>query len=301
MPWKKSNAPSGTKIFKSVLLISDGQYNTGRNPIHVAANYGFPIHTLVVGDTLQEQDLLIARTITNELAYVGQEVPVDVTLDLRGYSNERVTTRLYAQDSLITAETIAISEGESTLSLRLIPKREGLVQFTLTTTELENEASTANNRTTFTVRVLKRNETIALIAAAPHPDVMAMRNILTRDQVRQVDSYVQMQAGKFYEGDLPATLEDYDAILLIGFPGPEADDRSLNLIADAAESGVPIFFQLTRRTDLRRLKEAFSLVLPALPATETMLYDEAILDLTSSGRQNPILNFLTHHGIVSLP
>ena len=279
------------KNLRSVLLISDGQYNTGRNPVYVAADYGIPIHTLVIGDTLQQQDLMIARTVTNELAYVGQEIPVDVSLLLQGYSNEIVTTSLYVQDSLVTSETLTISGGESIASLSFIPQEEGLFQYTLTTTELENEASSANNRETFTVRVLKRSQKICLIAAAPHPDLIAMRNLLTRDEVRQVDSFVQMQPGRFYEGNLPNSLNEYDAIILVGFPGREADDVSLNVVASAAQSGIPLLFMLTRQTDLQRLQSQLANVLPALPTTGNILYDEATLKLTQTGFRDPILDF----------
>lgn len=280
------------KNMRSVLLISDGQYNTGRNPVYVAADYEIPIHTLVIGDTLQQQDLMIARAVTNDLAYVGQEIPVDVSLLLQGYSDEIVTTSLYVQDSLVTSETLTISGGESIVPLSFIPEEEGLFQYTLTTTELENEASSANNRETFTVRVLRRSQKICIIAAAPHPDLTAMRNLLTRDEVRQVDSYVQMQPGRFYEGSLPNSLNEYDAIILVGFPGREADDVSLNALASAAQSGVPLLFMLTRQTDLQRLQNQLATVLPALPATGgNVLYDEATLKLTQTGFRDPILDF----------
>ena len=90
----------------SVLLVSDGLHNTGISPLYVAADYNTPIHTLVIGDTTQQQDLMIARTTTNEFAYVGQTVPVDVSLLLRGYQDETATTNLYIQDSLLYAENI---------------------------------------------------------------------------------------------------------------------------------------------------------------------------------------------------
>jgi len=276
---------------RSVLLISDGQYNTGRNPVYVAADYGIPIHTLVVGDTLQQQDLMIAQTVTNELAHVGMEIPVDISLLLQGYQNQVVTTSLYVQDSLISSQTSTISEGESTIPMNFVPHKEGLLQYTVTTTELDSEASLENNRALFTIRVLKRSQKFCLIGAAPHPDLIAIRNILTRDPTRQIDSYVQMQPGRFYEGDLPISLSEYDAIILVGFPGYEADNISINSVVEAAESGIPLLFMLTRQTDLNRFREIFGNILPVLPMRQTMLYDEASLQLTQDGIRDPLLAF----------
>ena len=275
----------------SVLLVSDGQHNTGISPLYVAADYNIPIHTLVVGDTTQQQDLMIARTTTNEFAYVGQTVPVDVSLLLRGYQNETATTNLYIQDSLLSAETLTLPEGESTVSLSFIPQNEGLFQYTVTTTVLENEASIENNRSMFTVRVLRRSQKICLIAAAPHPDVTAMRSILARSEGREIDSFVQMAAGQFYEGPLPDSLDEYDSIVLVGFPGTEVDEASLSAVVHAAETGTPLLFLLTRQTDLARLRRVFANVLPALPAEGFMMYDEASLRPTDAGFRDPLLSF----------
>ena len=96
---------------------------------------------------------------------------------------------------------------------------------------------------------------------------------------------------RFYEGNLPNSLDDYDAIILVGFPGREADDNSLNVVVRAAQSGVPLLFMLTRQTDLQRLQNQLSTVLPALPATDNVLYDEATLKLTQTGFRDPILDF----------
>ena len=279
------------KNLRSILLISDGQYNTGLNPLYVAEKYGLPIHTLLVGDTLQQQDLRITQTATNEVAYVDQEIPVNVTLLLQGYSNETVTIRLYAEDSLITSEVSQISTGENTASLSFIPEKEGLFQYTLTATGLENEASLENNRATFTVRVLKNQQRICIIAGAPHPDVTAIHHILTRNPARQVDRFVQMGPNRFYQGNLPNSLEDYDVIILIGFPGQEVDDSSLNIVTLAAESGVPLLFMLTVKTDLVQMRNAFSQILPALPVSGSVLYDEAMIELTQAGLRDPMLSF----------
>lgn len=275
----------------SVLLVSDGQHNTGISPLYVAADYNVPIHTLVVGDTAQQQDLMIARTTTNEFAYVGQAVPVDVSLLLRGYQDEPATTNLYTEDSLLSTQTSILPEGESTASLSFVPQKEGLFQYTVMTTVLENEASVENNRSVFTVRVLRKSQKICLIAAAPHPDVTAMRNILARSEGREIDSFVQMEAGRFYEGPLPDSLDEYDAIVLVGFPGNEVDEASLNAVVRVAETGTPLLFLLTRQTDLARLRRAFANVLPALPAEEFMMYDEASLRPTEAGFRDPLLSF----------
>jgi len=275
---------------RSILLISDGQYNTGKNPIYVASDYSIPIHTLVVGDTLERPDLLIAQVATNEIGFVGQDIPVDVTLLLQGYQSENITTSLYLQDSLITSERLTITEGESTTSLSFTAHQEGLFQYTVITSQLQDETLTENNYATFTVRVLKRQQTICIIGAAPHPDLIAIRNILTRDEHRNVDSYVQMQSGRFYEGSLPLSLDNYDALILVGFPGREADNASVDAVARAAESGTPLLFMMTRQTDLGKLYTTLGNVLPVSIRDGNVIYDEATIEITPTGLRDPLLS-----------
>src|SRR5690606_13814670 len=65
---------------RGVLLVSDGRYNTGRNPLYTAERYPVPIYTAVVGDTTRQRDLQVRRVTTNEIAYLGAEQPVQVGL-----------------------------------------------------------------------------------------------------------------------------------------------------------------------------------------------------------------------------
>lgn len=53
---------------RGVVLVSDGQYNAGRNPLRVADRYPVPIHTVTVGDTTRRRDLCIRSLATNDRA-----------------------------------------------------------------------------------------------------------------------------------------------------------------------------------------------------------------------------------------
>jgi hypothetical protein len=76
---------------RGVLLVSDGQYNTGRNPLYLAERYPVPIYTVAVGDTVARRDVQIRRVTTNEIGYVGTELPIQVGLRVEDYAGERVT------------------------------------------------------------------------------------------------------------------------------------------------------------------------------------------------------------------
>ncbi|CUS83712.1 von Willebrand factor type A domain [Candidatus Kryptonium thompsonii] len=56
---------------KSIVLVSDGVYNAGENPIYIAEKLGLPIFTIGVGDSNIQRDLKVVDVLTNEVSYAG--------------------------------------------------------------------------------------------------------------------------------------------------------------------------------------------------------------------------------------
>ncbi len=275
---------------RGVLLFSDGRYNTGPNPLYVAADYGLPIHTVVVGDTAQPKDLRITRISTNEIAYAGQAVPVEATLLLQGYDQAEVIVSLYETDSLISTAPLMLTPGEATAALAFTPTEEGLHQYVITVTTLQDEASSQNNRATFTTRVLQQTQRVLLLAAAPHPDVGILRTLIGQNGTREVHSFVQKNRNSFYEGALPASLDEYALIVLAGYPGRGTDSAPADRVWHAVSAGTPLLFVLGEQTDLGFLQSAWTDILPAVPLRGLMQFDEAMFVPTPAGLQHPILD-----------
>ena len=275
-----------------VFLISDGRYNTGRNPIYLAERYDVPIYTTVVGDTTRQRDVLVARVTTNELAYAGVELPVQVAVRADGYEGERATVSLFERDQRLASQSVTLPEGsvEATVDLSFTPETPGLHRYTVAVSRFDGEATYGNNTESVAVRVLSNRRRVLLLAAAPGPDVSALRQVLETDPNLEVVPFTQKGPGAFYEGSLPTSLEDFDAAILAGFPGRAADRTAVQRVAAAAEGGLPLLFVLTRQTDLPALRAGFGDVLPAVPEVVRTGFTEAALVPTSAGALHPVLN-----------
>ena len=59
---------------RSVVLITDGDYTTGKNPLYAAEALRVPVYTVGVGDTADQKDVLIENIGTNTLVYAGERV-----------------------------------------------------------------------------------------------------------------------------------------------------------------------------------------------------------------------------------
>ena len=276
---------------QGVLLISDGQYNTGRNPVYLAERYPVPIHTIVVGDTTRRRDLQIRRVATNDIAYVGDELPVQVGLLSEGFGGERVTVSLFENGTLLNQTNVDLPAGtvETPVDLYHTPETEGFHRYNVAVSRLTGEATFRNNTESFAVRVLENKKRILLFAASPEPDVAAIQQLLSQDPNIEVSAFIQKSRTEFYSPNLPDSLNAFDAIILAGYPGRFANAAVVEKIANSIDEGLPVFFLLSRQTDLSMLRKMFSSSLPAQPRVLRTNFIESTFIPTAEGLQHPIL------------
>lgn len=276
----------------AALLVSDGQYNSGRNPLYTAERFPVPIYTAVLGDTTRHRDVQVRRVTTNELAYVGAELPVQVGIRTEDMGGETVTVSIVRDGQVLSSQQASLPNGstEITLDLSITPSEEGLHRYTVGVSRSPSEVTYRNNRETITVRVLQNKRSILLLAGGPDPDVASVRQLLADDETFDLTSFVQKGPGSFYEGNLPASLSEFDLIVLAGFPSEASDASTIDRIAEAAETGIPILLHLTQTSDVSRLGERLSDVLPVAPERARGGYLEAAFVPTSPGLRHPILD-----------
>ena len=282
--WREDN-------LRAVVLVSDGRYNTGRNPLYVSERYPAPVFTAIAGDTLRRQDIRIQRVLTNDVAYAGAELPVEVGIRADGLGGREVTVSLAENGQTIASRTLEIPPGntEMVAELSVTPPSEGLRRYTVAVTELPEEVTHRNNRESLAVRVLSSRRRILFVAAAPGPDVAAVRRALARNEAFETVSFVQKSAGAFYEGAFPGSLADFDVIVLAGYPGPVADETIVRRIDEAAREGVPLLFLLASGASIAQSGLLSEEALPVRAVRIREDFIEATLHATPAGNRHPIL------------
>ena len=278
---------------QAVLVVSDGQYNTGRNPVYIAERYPVPIHTVVVGDTTRRRDVRIRNVNTNEIAYLNEALPFEVNIRAEGYDQQDITVTLFDGDEAVDTRRVSLPAGqaETTVSLTHTPETEGLRQMRVSLSRLEGELTYRNNIETVPIQVLENKKQFVLFAAAPEPDLAALLQMLSENPDYEVSAYVQKNSTTFYQGAPPSDLSTFDAIILAGFPGREANRAQLQAIRQAMEEGTPALFLYSRHTDLAAYQRHFEGVLPAWPGALRTTMVEANPILTPEGSRHPVLAF----------
>lgn len=209
-----------------VLLISDGNYNTGANPVYAAEKFNTSsIYTLGVGDTITKRDQLIKHIAHNDIAFLKNEFPVVV--DIEGIKMGRTNTEVSIESNgkKIASKVVNFQDGVSDyeqVTFLLTAAAPGIQQYVVKLTHKENEYNYENNTRTIYVEVIDSRSKILLLSSAPHPDISALKSVWDKDQNLEVEFKLLSEWNKdlknvdlivWHEPGLNATRDVQQAIL----------------------------------------------------------------------------------------
>ena len=166
----------------AVVVVTDGRANRGPDPEFTASRLDVPHAFVGTGDTALVTDLEVSKLRLNEVAYLGNAFPVEVTAQARGAKGVPMNLRLSSGNTTLdtktwtpdhtfsstrwTVQVDAAAAGPMTLQASIGPA----------TSWEGKEVTTKNNRKRATVDILESRRRILIVAATPHPDVAAIRH-----------------------------------------------------------------------------------------------------------------------------
>lgn len=274
-----------------IIIVTDGNSTVGSSPQYEAEDLGVPIFAIGIGDTSEQQDVLVRKVVTNNITYVGTRVPVDVTVKSSGYGGEKIEVMLRDSARIVDRRTLSLGGGtrEYMVPLAFVPAKEGLQKLTAEVSQLQKEISLQNNRYSFYTKVLKSKMRVCLVAGGPGPDIAFVRRALESDRNTELRTFVERGDGQFYEGELTSgLLDEMEAVVLLGFPAKTSSGAALSAIIGAVGGGKGVLFMLSRTTDLARARSLEPLLPMSLPAAgggELQVF----VDVPVVQRNNPIV------------
>src|SRR5208337_3137782 len=128
-------------------LVTDGVFTAGKNPLYVAEALGIPVHTIGVGDTAEQKDVLVDRVVANSLAYAEEKVPVEATIRSNGYQNQRVEVTIREGTKVLDRALLTLGGDGfvSTVHLDVVPAEEGTRRYIVEVSHLPGELTEKNN------------------------------------------------------------------------------------------------------------------------------------------------------------
>ncbi|MFI5253166.1 MAG: vWA domain-containing protein [Bacteroidota bacterium] len=242
---------------QAAVVLSDGDYTVGKNPVYDAKSLGIPIYAIGVGDTNEQKDILVEKIVTNTVAYAETKVPVQITVRSSGYNGENVEVHIAEGKNVLDRKMIQLAEGtrEYHVDLSVEPKEEGVKKYVVSVSTLPGELTDRNNSQTVFMRVLKSKLKILIFAGAPSPDVPAVRQALLEDSHFSVNVFVQKNSTDFYEGRFSQSqLDSADCFVFIGYPGRITSPGLLTQLKDAIDrTKKPLMFVASATIDYQKL------------------------------------------------
>jgi hypothetical protein len=236
-----SNVYSGSNI-GGMVLISDGIYNKGSNPVYASKSTRFPVFTVGLGDTVTKKDLKISNIRTNSIAYLNNIFPaiIDVQAD-KCSGQSYVLTVLNGENKVFETRITASGENDfKSISIDLEASKPGVMHYTAILTNLNDEVTWLNNRRDFFIEVIDARQKVLIAAKGPHPDISAMRQAIESNKNYQVE--VDMTGNPSLD-----KADNYDLVILHQMPSANSH---LPLIEGLKTKRIPLLFVIGRQTNM---------------------------------------------------
>lgn len=234
------------KNIAGVILVSDGIYNAGLSPLY--ATYNFPIHTVGIGDTTIRADIALKNVAYNKIAYQGNKFPLRAEVQLKNIPPGNVTATLLKRGKVVERQTQKITPGQLLVfDFKPLADEQGIQKYDIQIESRPEEYNTKNNRASVFVEVVEGRKKILCVAAAPHPDIKALREVITKNSnyefILHIPDVSQQQASAL-------TPDKID--LAIFHQSPDLRGKTNAVFQNFMQSKSSVLVILGHQTDLRQ-------------------------------------------------
>jgi hypothetical protein len=226
----------------ALVLISDGIYNLGSNPIYQIGDISYPIYCVGVGDTTSHRDLFIKDIIHSKHVFVGNQFPIEVSVGSKKLNNTNARLVVSSKGKVLASKKITfLSDNEMQKHSFLIDATEvGLMPLRVVIESAETEPNLLNNIKTSFVDALGEKKKILFLFDSPHPDIAAFTEMLN-----QSDEY-ELELMNFNQATVQ--LKRYN--LIVFHQLPNSSPRSSSIIQQAIKEQIPMVVFLGSKTDI---------------------------------------------------
>lgn len=227
----------------NVVLLSDGIVNSGISPS--STKYDFKIHTIGFGDTTKRRDLKLLAIYANKIAYMGNKFPVQAEISSFGLAGKSTMVVLKKGEQVIDKQPLSIGKNEEIkqVTFNIEANQKGVQRFIVEVIPVVGEATTKNNRREVFVDVVDGKEKILMVGLTPHPDMKALKAILDKNDLYELEVR-NLQSDNLNEiGSKP-----FDILILHQMP--DILGQSGNIITRLLSQVKPTLFVLGNQTNI---------------------------------------------------
>ncbi len=218
-----------------MILATDGRSNSGEDPlraVEAAIRQNIPIFAIAAGADEGPRNVRLAEIEVSPVVFVRDPMMLAVVVEARGLRDAEATIVLeqrinegdWEPDRQSARRPGRRRDPQADDISASIPRSWASMNFARTVEDAGPELTMDDNVATATVRVVRQQIRVLLIAGAASPEVQFLRNALMRDQRVEFAAWIQhADPGYRQPGDRPILrlpndmneLRNYDALLLV--------------------------------------------------------------------------------------
>ncbi|OQX97138.1 MAG: hypothetical protein B6I24_09770 [Bacteroidetes bacterium 4572_128] len=226
----------------ALVIASDGIYNKGSNPIYAASNINFPIYTIAMGDTSVKKDIILSKVKANEIAFIGNEFPLQIFVKAKELKNEITNLEIFHKKKVVFSKEININSNDflEKININLKAENKGLQNFHLRLSKNSEEISFKNNFKNLVIDVIDNQQKILILANSPHPDISAIKKAI------ELNPNYKIKVSLI--SDFKGQIENYNLLILHQIPTITNSATDLLTKID-----IPIMFILNSHSNLKQI------------------------------------------------
>ena len=238
------------KNLGAIVLVSDGIYNNGMSPLYQPIRV--PVYTVGAGDTVQRADLVLKSVAYNRVVYQGNKFPIRAEVSVNGLPGQEITVSVLDRGNVVQQQTKnSGSKSFLEFDFQLEAAKQGMQRLEVRVTRHARETNVDNNRGSAFVEVVEGKKRIVVLAAAPHPDIKAIRTVVEKNPNYEFLVHIPGVM------ELPAaSLDPREIDLLIAHQSPDAGQRTTGLLTQWLKTRIPALVIIGEQTQLRGLAAA---------------------------------------------
>lgn len=194
-----------------MLLLSDGIHNAAGessavlNAVRQARAMDIPIFTRTLGGISGVRDLAVELSETQELAFVGQKMPISSLIKRAGLDINTAGVTLVETAAIERRQVTFDAAGVGEVIFTVSNDKPGLYRYEVQVDQLPGEATFVNNYASFVLRVVDKPMRVLVLEGKPYWDGKFFLRTLAADPSVELESAVRITKERILHRTLQRT------------------------------------------------------------------------------------------------
>ncbi len=161
----------------SVIISSDGIFNTGLDPKYMNYNFNAPLYSILLGDNSIYSDIKISDINYNNIVNLGSDFVVELLINYIDVKESNFTLSVFNNKKLVQKKDIFTKDnGFVKIPLNFKANVAGVNNYTFHISPIKDEKNVSNNIYSIFVNVIESRKKVLLKYDVLNPDINAIVN-----------------------------------------------------------------------------------------------------------------------------